>query len=45
MLAAPPAHEELDRLVDKQQGQGETDADQPLIAGYLGQFQETLQKI
>jgi hypothetical protein len=38
--ARSPAHEELDHFVDEQQGEGETDAGQPLVGGDLGQAQE-----
>jgi hypothetical protein len=37
ILFAASAHKELDHFVDKQQCDGSTDADQPLIAGYLGE--------
>ena len=44
-LAPASAHEELDDLVNKQQSNGETDADQPLIPRYLGEAQEALKEI
>jgi hypothetical protein len=45
LVAASPAHKELDHFVHQKESEGKSDADQPLIASDLSQFQETLEKI